>query len=83
MPTPTKSQKSEIKESPGGPGTIDENVPHPVHDWSDRNAREKMIAEAAYFKAEQRGFAVGVDLLDWLKAEEELIRHFEGGEHTD
>jgi hypothetical protein len=28
-----------------------------------------MIAEAAYFRAEQRGFAPGDDLADWLAAE--------------
>lgn len=31
-----------------------------------------MIAEAAYYKAEMRGFAPGWELLDWLDAEKEI-----------
>lgn len=31
--------------------------------------REQMIAEAAYFRAEQRGFAPGNEMSDWLQAE--------------
>jgi len=32
----------------------------------------RMIREAAYFKAEARGFAPGVELQDWLDAEKEV-----------
>lgn len=35
-------------------------------------AMQAMIAERAYFKAEQRGFAPGLELDDWLAAEREL-----------
>jgi hypothetical protein len=31
-----------------------------------------MIREAAYFKAQKRGFAPGHELDDWLEAEEEI-----------
>lgn len=31
-----------------------------------------MIAEAAYYRAEKRGFAPGFDFLDWLEAEKEI-----------
>lgn len=34
--------------------------------------RYRMIAEAAYFRAESRGFAGGSDLDDWLAAEMEI-----------
>ncbi len=34
---------------------------------------EAMIAEAAYYKAEKRGFASGRDLQDWLDAEKETL----------
>lgn len=34
--------------------------------------RPEMIAVAAYFRAERRGFAPGNDLEDWLEAEREL-----------
>ena len=33
---------------------------------------ERMIAEAAYYRAEKRGFAPGDDRLDWLEAEKEI-----------
>ena len=33
-----------------------------------------LIAERAYFKAEQRGFAPGHELEDWLAAERELAK---------
>ena len=35
-------------------------------------ARLAMIAEAAYYRAEQRGFAWGGDLEDWLLAEKQI-----------
>ena len=31
--------------------------------------RHRRIAEAAYFRAEQRGFPIGTELEDWLEAE--------------
>ena len=33
---------------------------------------QAMIAEAAYYRAEKRGFAPGCDFLDWLEAEKEI-----------
>lgn len=36
--------------------------------------REQMIAEAAYFRAEQRGFAPGNEMSDWLDAESDIER---------
>jgi hypothetical protein len=34
--------------------------------------RWQMVARAAYFRAEQRGFASGSALQDWLEAEREI-----------
>lgn len=36
--------------------------------------RERMIAAAAYYRAECRGFAPGRELEDWLEAEAEIDR---------
>jgi DUF2934 family protein len=36
--------------------------------------REMLIARAAYFRAEKRGFAPGGELQDWVEAEEEVLR---------
>lgn len=43
--------------------------------------RQRFIAEAAYFRAERRGFAEGGDLDDWIEAEAEidtLLNSFRG-----
>ncbi|HAJ92510.1 MAG TPA: DUF2934 domain-containing protein [Gammaproteobacteria bacterium] len=36
--------------------------------------RHRMIAEAAYYQAEKRGFQSGHALLDWLEAEKDVDR---------
>jgi hypothetical protein len=36
-----------------------------------------MIADAAYFRAEKRGFEAGHEIEDWLAAEEEIARRIE------
>lgn len=33
-----------------------------------------MIAEAAYYRAERRGFATGAEMEDWVQAETEIDR---------
>lgn len=40
----------------------------------DDAERDKRVAEAAYYRAEKRGFAYGFALEDWLAAEN-LIDH--------
>ncbi len=39
----------------------------------DRSQLDEMIAVAAYFRAEQRGFAPGDELDDWFQAEAEYL----------
>lgn len=34
--------------------------------------REQMIAEAAYYRAEQRGFEPGNEMSDWIQAEADI-----------
>lgn len=36
--------------------------------------RHRMIADAAYFRAERRGFEAGYELKDWIEAEGEVDR---------
>jgi hypothetical protein len=36
--------------------------------------RRRLVAEAAYYHAERRGFAPGGELQDWLDAETEIGR---------
>ena len=39
---------------------------------SDATERQRLIAEAAYFRAERRGFAAGNEETDWLEAEKDI-----------
>jgi Protein of unknown function (DUF2934) len=47
------------------PGTAPREIVEPER-------RRQMIAEAAYYRAEQRGFAPGGELQDWLEAEAQM-----------
>jgi hypothetical protein len=40
--------------------------------------RQRMIEEAAYLRAEQRGFCGGNEMQDWLDAESEINMKFPG-----
>jgi hypothetical protein len=42
---------------------------------------EEKVAEAAYYKAEKRGFAPGFEIEDWLEAEMEVKADFFGAGH--
>jgi choline dehydrogenase-like flavoprotein len=54
--------------------------PAPVHEYlrGDGLDRESMIAEAAYYRAERRGFDGGDPVSDWLEAEAEIDAILEG-----
>jgi hypothetical protein len=82
---PSKTQKSTV----GDPlGVLHKNVPTdmvgPLQDDVPQAsasvptpdaARQQMIADAAYYRAEQRGFGAGHELEDWLAAEAEIVAH--------
>jgi hypothetical protein len=53
-----------------GNSDASESAPSPI----DPGRRHALIAEAAYFRAEKRGFAAGKELQDWLEAESEIRR---------
>lgn len=57
----------------------DADVIHMVSAEVDKRAAaiHAMIADAAYFRAEKRGFEAGHELEDWLAAEEEIEQHLE------
>lgn len=40
----------------------------------DKDERRQMIAEAAYYRFQNRGYEAGCDIDDWLIAEEEIDR---------
>jgi Protein of unknown function (DUF2934) len=45
--------------------------------------RQQLIAEAAYFIAERRGFAPGRELEDWARAEAEIDMRLGGLPHQE
>jgi len=46
--------------------------------FDESERRRALIADAAYFRAQQRDFAPGHELEDWLAAEEEIDRLLSG-----
>jgi hypothetical protein len=50
--------------------------PFPVVQMTDAYTIGRMVAEAAYYRANRRGFAPGQELYDWLEAEQEILAHF-------
>jgi hypothetical protein len=51
---------------PGAPISQDNTAPQ-------LSVRDAQIAELAYYNAEQRGFAPGHEVEDWLSAEQECL----------
>ena len=68
MPTTVKSQKTSQKKKP----VLSVKSKKSSKYKSDQDYQE-MIAEAAYYKAEQRGFVPGFEEEDWLEAENEIL----------
>lgn len=52
-----------------------------IPSYSD--SREARIAERAYWRAEQRGFAPGGELEDWLEAEREVDRRSQSNQSAE
>lgn len=68
-----------VTETNLGPSEVDTAaLPNTASENSDE--RHQRIAEAAYSRAEQRGFEPGKDVEDWLAAESEL--YGDDGQHA-
>ena len=68
MPTTAKSQKTLKTTKP----VLSVKPKRHTRNPSGQDFQE-MIAEAAYYKAEQRGFVPGFEEEDWLQAEDEMM----------
>ena len=55
----------------GTPPPVTNTVSHLPSD-GDREARRRRVAEAAYYRAQRRGFSPGGEVDDWLEAEREI-----------
>jgi len=49
-----------------------------LHSEMSPDETRRRIAEAAYYRAKQRGFAPGYELSDWVEAESEIMRRVNG-----
>jgi hypothetical protein len=54
------------------------SAPKPPPNPRTQQDRFAMIAEAAYFAAQSRGFEPGHEMEDWIAAEKEVDRHIGG-----
>jgi hypothetical protein len=74
---PARKRLSIKKDPPAADGIVKPNShgPTPI----DRHPREAMIRNAAYLRAEGRGFAPGLEIQDWLEAEAEVDRKLANG----
>lgn len=50
------------------------DAPNEAQAQGNPDLLQALIAETAYFKAEQRGFEAGWELVDWLEAEKEILK---------
>lgn len=69
------AKPSKAKMQPGGTGLQQASRDDSV----SPDQRQRMIAEAAYFRAAQRGFQGGDPVADWLAAEREISRTLPSG----
>ncbi len=80
--TKTPTQKSKATSKPSGRGATSAKRPTKSAPAICKDAapsisaeeRERLVARAAYFRAEKRGFAPGCELQDWVEAEAEVLR---------
>lgn len=68
---PTNQRKTENARTKGGPEVTAAHLERrEIPSFSE--SRAARIAEAAYWRAERRGFAAGQELDDWLAAEKDV-----------
>lgn len=76
MPPPAKSSAAPAKKSPVAKPAESKNEAAPAKSAGKPALtpaeRMKMIAEAAYYLAEKRGFKGGNELSDWVAAEKQV-----------
>ena len=86
MATVTTSHPRRRPTRPAAPSAPSDSVapitpsPTPTGNFIEPERRQAMIAEAAYFLAERRGFCPGSEFEDWLAAEREIDRALSSGQ---
>ena len=75
--TTTKAPPQAPAKAAAAPRSTKEITPDARVELS-REELQKLISEAAYYRAKQRGFEPGHELEDWIQAEAEVMRRLEG-----
>jgi hypothetical protein len=70
-PPAKRAQRSKTAANAPAENISDSNFA-PAAAQTDPSRRYSMIAEAAYYRAERRGFVPGYELEDWLQSEHEV-----------
>jgi hypothetical protein len=70
------SHKTSATKRSNAQALVDEFTDSHASEFQDEAARRRMIADAAYYRAECRGFEPGHELEDWLAAENEVVRNW-------
>lgn len=73
-PAPAQSSASRSPEPPRAAGEALQGGAAPAAAAPTQDNLHRKIAEAAYYRAERRGFAPGGETLDWFEAEAEIRR---------
>jgi hypothetical protein len=74
----TKEDSMAAKNLRKSPGPSNVRVSQASDIRLSKEAKSRLIATAAYFRAEKRGFAPGGELQDWLEAERDVERQLAG-----
>lgn len=67
-------RKSLVKKAAEKPGIAESKATRDAESAVLHEERNALIAQAAYFRAERRGFEAGHELEDWLAAEQDIER---------
>lgn len=68
--------KAAATDKPASPSTESRNIIATSSARLSADERQYLIQEAAYYRAEQRGFGCGNEMNDWLEAEAEINARF-------
>jgi hypothetical protein len=78
-PSPPRRERADSRPAPASQRQLSE-IPAPAPstkapaNFDPSSSREALIATAAYYRAEKRGFQCGHETEDWLAAEREIDR---------
>ena len=82
MPDPNERRKTPRKPAPATPKPDSRPASMPaasgLRAQTSSEDTRRQIAEAAYFRAKERGFEPGHELEDWIEAESEVMGRING-----